>query len=137
MNHKYTTTFDFEIKACQEIAGLDISQANIENLRGLIPNSVNLEKNIDLMGVAFNAAVVNEFNKNGDGINTKTAIEAVQQFVHKPTNIEHNKKKIVGHIVNAGFSDYSNSEILLNVNKAETNPFNIALGAVVYKVAKH
>lgn len=135
MKHKYTTTFDFEVKACQEIAGFDISQANIENLRGLIPNSVNLEKNIDLMGVAFNAAVVNEFNKNGDGINTKTAIEAVQQFVHKPTNIEHDKKKIVGHIVNAGFSDYSNSEILLNVDEAETNPFNIALGAVIYKVA--
>ena len=54
MKHKYTTTFDFEVKACQEIAGFDISQANIENLRGLIPNSVNLEKNIDLMGVAFN-----------------------------------------------------------------------------------
>ena len=46
------------------------------------------------MGVAFNAAVVNEFNKNGDGIDTKTAIESVQQFIHKPTfpscwNLEH------------------------------------------------
>ena len=62
--HKYTTTFDFEVTACQEIGGVDISKANIENLRDLIPSSVNLEKNIDLMGVAFNAAVVNEFNKN-------------------------------------------------------------------------
>ena len=131
--HKYTTTFDFEISACQEIAGIDISKANIENLRGLIPSSVDLEKNIDLMGVAFNAAVVNEFNRNGDGIDTKTAIESVQQFIHKPTNIEHNKKKIVGHIVNAGFSDYSDSTILVNVDENETNPFNIALGAVVYK----
>ena len=66
-SHKYTTTFDFEISACQEIAGINISKANIENLRGLIPNSVDLDKNIDLMGVAFNAAVVNEFNRNGMG----------------------------------------------------------------------
>ena len=131
--HKYTATFEFEVNACQEIAGIDVSKANIENLRSLIPNSVDLDKNIDLMGVAFNAAVVNEFNKNGDGIDAKTAIECVQQFIHKPTNIEHNKKKVVGHIVNAGFSDYSDSTILVNVDENESNPFNIALGAVVYK----
>ena len=131
--HKYTTTFEFEVQACEEISGISLSKANIENLRSLIPNSVNLDKNIDLMGVAFNAAVVNEFNKNGDGIDAKTAIESVQQFIHKPTNIEHNKKKIVGHIVNAGFSDYSDSSILINVDEKEEKPFNIALGAVVYK----
>jgi hypothetical protein len=132
-SHKYTTTFDFEIKACQQIAGLDISKANIENLRSLIPSSVDLDKNIDLMGVAFNAAVVNEFNKNGDGMSTKTAIDSVQQFVHKPTNIEHDKKKIVGHIVSAAFSDYNDSSVLVNVDENEKNPFNIALGAVIYK----
>lgn len=131
--HKYTTTFDFEVTACQEIGGIDISNANIDNLKSLIPNSVDLDKNIDLMGVAFNAAVVNEFNKNGDGMSTQTAIDSVQQFVHKPTNIEHDKKKIVGHIVNAGFSDYSDSTILVNVDEQEKEPFNIALGAVVYK----
>ena len=131
--HKYTTTFEFEVQACEEIAGINISSANIQNLKSLIPSSVDLEKNIDLMGVAFNAAVVNEFNRNGDGIDTKTAIESVQQFIHKPTNIEHNKKKIVGHIVNAGFSDYSDSSILVNVDEETDKPFNIALGAVVYK----
>lgn len=132
-DYKYSTTFDFEVKACREIAGIDISKANIENLRPLIPTNVDLKKNIDLMGVAFNAAVVNEFNKNGDGINTKTAIDSVQQFVHKPTNIEHDKKKVVGHIVSAGFSDYSDSSLIINVDEKETEPFNIALGAVVYK----
>ena len=133
MQYKYTTTFNFEVKACEEIAGINLSQANIENLRSLIPTSVDLKKNIDLMGVAFNAAVVNEFNKNGDGIDTKTAIDSIQQFIHKPTNIEHNKKKIVGHIVNAGFSDYSDSTILINIDENEKDPFHIALGAVVYK----
>jgi hypothetical protein len=131
--HKYTATFEFEVKACEEIAGINVSKANIENLRSLIPESVDLEKNIDLIGVAFNAAVVNEFNKNGDGIDTKTAIESVQQFIHKPTNIEHNKTKVVGHIVNAGFSDYSDSTVLINIDEDQKDAFNIALGAVVYK----
>ena len=131
--YKYTATFEFEVKACEEIAGINVSKANIENLRSLIPESVDLEKNIDLIGVAFNAAVVNEFNKNGDGIDTKTAIESVQQFIHKPTNIEHNKTKVVGHIVNAGFSDYSDSSVLINIDEDQKDAFNIALGAVVYK----
>ena len=131
--YEYTTSFEFEVKACDEIAGVNVSEANIQNLRPLIPKEVDLDKNIDLLGVAFNAAVVNEFNNNGDGISTKTAIESVQQFVHKPTNIEHNKKKIVGHIVNAGFSSFEDSSLIVNVDKDETKPFNIALGAVVYK----
>ena len=69
------------------------------------------------MGVAFNAAVVNEFNKNGDGIDTRNRNRFCTTVIHKPTNIEHNKKKIVGHIVNAGFSDYSDSTILINVDE--------------------
>lgn len=132
-NHRYTTNFDFEVQASNAINDIVLSKANIQNLSSLIPTNVDLEKNIDLMGVAFNAAVVNEFNKNGDGISTKTAIDSVQQFVHKPTNIEHDKKKVVGHIVNAGFSDYNDSSIIINVDKDTSEPFNIALGAVVYK----
>ena len=132
-NYKYSTIFDFEVQASNQVGDLVLSKANLQNLKPLIPTQVDLKKNIDLMGVAFNAAVVNEFNKNGDGISTKTAIDSVQQFVHKPTNIEHNKKKVVGHIVNAGFSDYADSTILINVDENERSPFNIALGAVVYK----
>ena len=133
MSYKYTATFDFEVKACAQEDDIVLSKANLDNLKPLIPKQVDLEKNIDLFGVAFNAAVVNEFNKNGDGISTDTAIDSVQQFIHKPTNIEHDKKKVVGHIVNAGFSDYSDSSLMVNVDPNETKPFNIALGAVVYK----
>jgi len=131
--YNYTASFYFEITAGTKIADFNLSEANLQNLESLIPKQVDLKRNSDLLGVAFNAAVVNEFNKNGDGMCTKTAIDCVQQFVHKPTNIEHNKKKIVGHIVNAGFSDYSDSTILVNVDEDEKDPFNIALGAVVYK----
>ena len=130
---EYRTTFDLSIAACEIQDGFLVSKSNIQNLKSLIPSEVDLENNIDLMGVAFNAAVVNEFNKNGDGISTKTALESIKQFIHKPTNIEHDKKKIVGHIVKAGFSSYENSEILEEIDPNETDPFNIALGAVVYK----
>jgi hypothetical protein len=134
MNYKYKTHFDFQVEACnQNEDKFVLSEANIENLKPLIPESVDLKKNIDLFGVAFNAAVVNEFNKNGDGISTATAVSTVDQFIHKPTNIEHDKKKIVGHIVSAGFSDLSNSNILAEIGEENNDAFNICLGAVIYK----
>lgn len=111
-----------------------LSQASLEPLKGLMPKSVNLEKNVDLVGAAFNAAVVNKFNKNGDGIDTNTAIAFKQYFTHKPTNIEHKKQKVVGHIVNSGFSSYEDNKVLSDEQvKGSLSPFNIALAAVVYK----
>lgn len=111
-----------------------LAQASLEPLKSLIPESVNLEKNVDLVGAAFNAAVVNTFNKNGDGIDTNTAIAFKNYFIHKPTNIEHKKQRVVGHIVNSSFSSYGSNELLTdNQVKNSLSPFNIALAAVVYK----
>jgi len=113
----------------------DISEASLENLRPLIPQDVDLRKNIDLLAVAFNAAVVNKFNRNGDGIDTETALAISEYFIHKPTNIEHNKEKVVGHIISSSFSGMKDSELLRPEDLRDTNdPFNISLGALVYKI---
>lgn len=111
-----------------------LSLASLEPLKSLIPSSVNLDKNIDLVGAAFNAAVVNKFNKNGDGIDTNTAIAFKKYFIHKPTNIEHKKQRVVGHIVNSAFSSVEDNTLIFEEDvKGSLNPFNIALAAVVYK----
>jgi hypothetical protein len=136
MNFKYQTKFQVGGLFVKEIS-LDekISIASLENLKSLIPNSeVDFNENIDLLGVAFNAAVVNSFNKNDDGIDTDTALKIAKLFKHKPTNIEHKREKVVGHILTAGFSKYGTSEILTpDELTGYTDPFNISLGAVVYK----
>ncbi len=135
MPYKYTTSFESEIFAHQ-INDEFISEASLSELSSLVPKDIDFEKNVDLLGVSFNAAVVNVFNRNGDGIDSSTALKYNDQFIHKPTNIEHNKDKIVGHIVTAGFSEYGSNKILSN-DKIENkkDPFNIALGAVVYRSA--
>ena len=134
--YKYTATFEADILACDIGGSSFISKASLDNLDSLIPKGIDFEENIDLLGVAFNAAVVNRFNKNGDGIDSETAIAYTNNFLHKPTNIEHDKDRIIGHIASAGWSDYGTSRIL---SEEETigykKPFNIALGAVVYKSA--
>ena len=137
MKFKYKTSFTNEILASaqsNQLGELGISDASLNSLKPLIPQSIDLEKNIDLIGVAFNAAVVNKFNKNGDGIDTDTALGIKDYFVNKPTNIEHKKQKVVGHIVSSAFSTYGSNELLSDeeVQNLRT-PFNIALAAVVYK----
>jgi hypothetical protein len=109
----------------------------LEALKPLIPTNIDLDKNIDLLGVAFNAAVVNKFNKNGDGIDSSAAVRIKDYFVHKPTNIEHDRDNIVGHIVSAGFSRKDDSTSLMTDEEAlvEEGTYNIALAAVIYKTA--
>ena len=137
MKFKYKTQFLNEVQASAENVkdGKFVSQASLEQLRDLVPEDIDFEKNIDLIGVAFNAAVINQFNKNHDGIDTKTALAIKDYFIHKPTNVEHNKKQIVGHIVSSGFSRMYNDELLSSVSEDTNQPFNLALGAVVYSAA--
>ncbi len=131
----YRTKFDNIVTASLNFDNnVLLSQASLDSLKSIIPSSVNLEKNVDLVGAAFNAAVVNRFNKNGDGIDTNTAIAFKKYFIHKPTNIEHKKQRVVGHIVNSAFSSYRENKILSDDDVRGTlSPFNIALAAVVYK----
>ena len=133
---KYRTAFSSEISASSSDGNLnlDLSQASLDSLKTLLPKDVDLETNIDLLGVAFNAAVVNVFNKNHDGINTDVAKAVYKYFIHKPTNIEHKKEKIVGHVINSAFSSFGDNQIISEDEIDESlNPFNIALSAVVYK----
>ena len=112
MDYKYTTTFEALLLPCEINEASLISKASLENLEPLVPKDINYESNKDLLGVAFNAAVVNKFNKNGDGMDTSTAVRYTKNFIHKPTNIEHDKQKVVGHIVSAGYSDFASSRLL-------------------------
>jgi len=133
---KYTTKFSNVILASGEIDSpdLNISKASLDSLKGIIPDDVDLDKNMDLLAVAYNAAVVNAFNKNGDGIDSKSAVRILDQFKHKPTNIEHQKQKVVGHIVSAAFSSFMDNALLSPEEVGELNePFNISLASLIYK----
>jgi len=133
---KYTAKFSDILLASADINSpeLNISEASLDSLKSLIPEDVDLDKNIDLMAIAFNAAVVNKFNRNGDGISSESAVKILDQFKHKPTNIEHQKQKVVGHIVSASFADKETNEILSKDEALEKNePYNIALASLVYK----
>ena len=124
-----------EIKE-EEFESFGLSEGSLqEAAQSLLPDDFDPEQNIDVLPVVFNLAKVNEFNKNGDGIDAKTAIAAVKRFINKPINIEHKKDKIVGHMINASFSekefDFKNNDIESYADKKE--PFYINAAGLIYK----
>jgi len=120
---------DFSISSWKDT---ETSRANLENLSPLLP--INLERNIDLVSIAANGANPNLVNKNDDGIDSKTAAEIIDLLIHKPINIEHNQKKIVGHILTSGFSSMETSEIISTVDAINSvDPINMSFGGVIYK----
>lgn len=132
---KYTARFESPIISCVKGDESFISEASLNNLKPLLPKDVDFSENIDLIGVAFNAAVINQFNKNDDGIDSETAARIIKNFIHKPTNIEHDKNKVVGHIISAGFSEYNGDNKMISVEEVmdRKDPINISLGAIAYK----
>jgi len=120
----------------EEFESFGLSQGNIqETAANLLPDDFDPDQNIDVLPVVFNLAKVNEFNKNGDGIDAKTAIAAIKRFINKPINIEHKKDKIVGHMINASFSerefDFKNNDIESFADKKE--PFFMNAAGLIYK----
>jgi hypothetical protein len=120
----------------EEFESFGLSEGSIaEAAQTLLPEGFDPEKNIDVLPVVFNLAKVNEFNKNGDGIDSKTAVAAVKRFINKPINIEHKKDKIVGHMINASFStrefDFKNNDIESYTDKTE--PYYINAAGLIYR----
>jgi len=133
---KFNTTFaNLQLKPIvSEDKDKYLSVASLSALRKFLPQ-IDSEKNIDLLPIAFDACVVNRVNKNGDVINAETAYEVAKYFVNKPINIEHDRTKVVGCILNANFSKFGSNESLAELDiKDIKEPFNITLGGVIWKV---
>ena len=86
---KYITKFTGEITASSSVDDpqMNITEASLESLRPLIPDDIDFEQNVDLVAVAFNAAVVNLFNKNGDGIDTATDLAVICAILSSNINL--------------------------------------------------
>jgi len=134
---KYSIKFDGII--VQAMVPFDedkyLAVASIDQLKQYLPKNVDLDVNRDLMGVAFDAFVVNRGNKNGHIISTDVALAMVENFINKPFNIEHNRKIVVGVCTGYGFSEFGSSKPLtLEEVKTMKDPFNVVLSGYVWKI---
>ena len=133
---KYTTSFSSTLKPLvSEEKDQYLAMASLMEIADFIPD-VDTNKDVDLLPIAFNACVANRVNKNGDVIDSATATKIYKNFINKPINIEHNRDRIVGTILTAGFSEFGTDKALTEAQAAEIKgPFNITLGGVIWKVA--
>jgi len=133
--HKFTTIFSSLVKpVVSEEKDKYLALASMVELEKFLPD-VDLTKNYDLLPIAFNAFVVNRVNKNGDVIDSETALAMYEDFINKPINIEHNRKNVIGTILTAGFSEFGTDAPLTEEQvKGRTSPYNVVLGGVVWKV---
>lgn len=135
MSFKYKTKLDGISVACHKLGDKDfqISKASLEELKKLSPN-IDVENNPDLLGVSFNLAVPNMINNNGDGISGATASKIAKRFLHKYLNIEHNKKRVVGHITNYSFNKFETNEFITEDEAAQTlEPIYLSVAGVIYR----
>jgi hypothetical protein len=135
---KYKTIFSSAIRPLvPEEKDKYLALASLADIGEFIPE-VDTQENIDLLPIAFNACVVNRVNKNGDVIDTETAAKIYENFINKPINIEHNRDKVVGVILTAGFSEFGTDSVLTKEQiSAGLVPFNITLGGVFWKVVNN
>ena len=132
---KYTTIFSSELKpVISEERDKYLALASAVEVAQFLPE-IDAEKNVDLLPVAFNAFVANRVNKNGDVVDTDTAMAFYNDFKNKPINIEHNRDRVIGTILTAGFSEFGSDKPLTEEEVREMNgPFNVTLGGVIWKI---
>ena len=84
---KYKTIFSSTIKPLvSEEKDKYLAMASLMQIGELVPE-IDTKKEIDLLPIAFNAAVVNRVNKNGDVIDTKTAMAVYKSFMENHISI--------------------------------------------------
>lgn len=133
------TTFATPVSNVKDISTkkelCEFSSASIENLKEIVGDEIDFEKNIDLLSVAFPITVVNQFNENGEALVSPIAAEIKDYFKHKPTNIEHKAQKVVGHMVNVSFNELDSYSIIdsKKISKRK-DPFYLSASAVLYKM---
>ena len=136
MSFKYKTRLDGISFACHKLGDTDfplLSKASLDELKKLSPN-IDIDNNPDLLGVSFNLAVPNMINNNGDGISGATASKIAKRFLHKYLNIEHNKKRVVGHITNYSFNDFKDNKFMSDDEAAQTlDPIYLSVAGVIYR----
>ena len=111
-----------------------LAVASLAELGKYIPN-IDTAKNVDLLGIAFNIFVANRVNKNDDVCDSKTAVAIAKLFINKPINVEHKRDKVVGVATNYAFTQFgSNKPLTEEEALATSDPFNVTLGGIVWRV---
>jgi len=91
------------------------------------------EEKSDILYFTKSILVSTVWNKNDDVFLTEETWAARHTPIHKPTNLEHNRYEIVGHITNTWAIDLDGNVIDDNTPIFELSDFHLCNGAVIYR----
>lgn len=103
MNEKVTSLqLDGFLRSFEELATVEIIEGakekddiiKIANAKG-----IDLKKNDDISGFKCIYAFVNRPNANGDYLPEKPLLKALPSIIGKPVNISHDRRYVIGHIL--------------------------------------
>lgn len=143
MNHnfKYTTRFQTTAevfkapKSEKETFASVCTASDLSELKAFLPTKEEALKNPDYLYCSFNLFVANQINANGDGVDTKSAIEISKNVKFKPVDLEHNRNFCVGVVSHAGFTEFGTNKVLTEDEvKNKTGPFNVAVSAILWRI---
>lgn len=131
---KYKTIFSSVIKPIvSKEKNIYLAKASLNELRQFIPD-IDLEKNYDLLAVAFPLFNVNYFNKNDDGVDTAFALQVYKSFVNKFIDLNHKRDKLIGVILSAHITEFGTDKPLTEDDvKGTKDIFNITVGGVLWR----
>jgi hypothetical protein len=135
MSFRYKSTFASSVtRISGEELDKYVSLAGLEQLKQLMPKDIDLGENPDLIGIVLNAAVAGRANLNDDAITIETGVKIASKFIRKYCNSNHTRTRVIGVIVNAGFSEFGNSKILTKEEAEKSkSPINISLAVILWK----
>ncbi len=87
----------------------------------------------ELLYATKSILVTTNWNQNDDVFLKGEVWAARHTPIHKPTNIEHNKKEIVGHITDTWAIDFDGNIIPNNTSIEDLPNFHLCNGAVIYR----
>lgn len=138
---KYKTRFYSSARCLSEDSyNKFLAKASLENLQPIIP--AEIRNRADLIPFAANLFVANLANGNDDMMGTKEALSIYPQFAHTFCDIEHERRALIGHVVNAGVSKFDISKfhagevelITEDEVKDSKEPFNVCVAGCLYRV---
>lgn len=133
-NLKFTCTAKV-LKNPEEQDKYITAASSLGYLKSIIPDDINLENNKDICILAGNLCVINYGDKNHNLTGSKQAIDLAKTFKFKMLDVEHNRNKIIGCIVNTGFYSLEGEELSEDEIKEKEDPYYLSIAAVVYKKA--
>lgn len=107
-NHKliFASTSKTEVISAELTAKYRQAE-QLQILQNIFPSNIDLESNIDLVGITLDVATGDLMNRNYQAISNKTLIKIAKNFLWKPVDIEHDRTKCIGVICNYGFRNIS------------------------------